>query len=193
MSANSGFENWGNLDYYRLLVRGWMKGQLHMDIAPAPELLALADPYGPHQNGPYKLGDASLYRGRYYVYFGAAPALTLMFPYALLTDREMTMGTAVFIFASAGFLAASVLWLAIRRRYFPRSGIFLAPLGVLGLGFGTHLLALAQRPMIWELPIGAGVAFTTSAALAAYIAMHGRRPYLAMTIRFQPPARVESV
>ena len=43
VSANNGFEHWGDMDYFRLLVRGWMKGQLHLDKAPARELLALAD------------------------------------------------------------------------------------------------------------------------------------------------------
>lgn len=182
VAANSGFESWGDMDYYRLLVRGWKKGQLSLDKAPAPELLALADPYDPQQNGPYKLGDASLYRGKYYIYFGPSPALTLMLPYSVLTGRELTTGGAVFVFCSVAFLAASVLWLSIRRRYFPASTFLLAPLGVLLLGFGTHVLSLAQRPMMWELPISSGIALTTLAALAAYTAIHGRRPVLSLAV-----------
>jgi hypothetical protein len=180
VKANSGFDDWGNLDYFKLLVRGWMKGQLNMDIEPAPELLALADPYDPTQNERYKLGDATLYKGKYYIYFGPSPALTLMLPYRLLTGREMTMGAATFVFCSLAFLVSSGLWLAIRRRYFPGSGLLIAPLGVLALGFGTHLLALAQRPMIWELPISSGIAFTMLALASCYAALHGRRPRLAM-------------
>jgi hypothetical protein len=182
VDINNGFQNWGDMDYFRLLVRGWMKGQLHLDIAPNPELLELSDPYDPTQNEGLKLGDATLYRGRYYVYFGSAPAFTLMLPYALLTGRELTMGAAVFVFASVAFLTASLLWLAIRRRYFPESAFWTAPLGVLTLVFGTHLLALAQRPMIWELPIVGGVAFSLLAVSAGYWAMHGRRPVLAMAL-----------
>src|SRR5512140_1760875 len=45
IKVNGGFENWGELDYYNLMVRGWAKGQLHLDKDPAPELLALADPW----------------------------------------------------------------------------------------------------------------------------------------------------
>ncbi len=182
VAANNGFEDWGDLDYFKLLVRGWKKGELSLDKAPAPELLALQDPYDPNQNGPYKLGDASLYKGKYYIYFGAAPALTLMLPYGLITGREMTMGYAAYVFICTAFLVASGLWLAIRRRYFPGSGLWIAPLGVLALGFGTHLLALAQRPMIWELPISAGIAFTLLGVTATYWAIHGRRPLLAMAL-----------
>ncbi len=179
-AANAGFDDWGDLDYFKLLVRGWKKGQLNLDIAPKPELLALADPYDPAQNGPYKLGDATLYKGKYYIYFGPAPALTVMLPWNLLTGREMTMGAAVFVFCCVGYFAACGLWLALRRRYFPESHPLVAPLGVLALGFGTHLLALAQRPMIWELPISAGIAFALLGATAIYAAVHGRRPLLAM-------------
>lgn len=180
VKVNGGFENWENLDYFQLLVRGWRKGQLHLDKAPAPELLALADPYDPEQNGPYKLGDASLYQGKYYVYFGPTPAATLMLPYSLVMGREMTMGYATFVFVTVAFLAACGLWLAIRTRYFPQSHALIAPLGVLALGFGTHLLALAQRPMIWELPISAAIAFTLLGAVAVYRAIHGLHPLWSM-------------
>jgi hypothetical protein len=180
IAANNGFASWDHLDYFRLLVRGWQKGQLHLDYTPAPELLALPDPYDPAQNEGLKLGDATLYRGRYYLYFGAAPAFTLMLPYALVTGRELTMGTAVFVFVSLAFLTASGLWLAIRRRYFPESAAWMAPVGMLLLGCGTHLLALAQRPMIWELPIAGGVFFSLLAVAACFRAVHGRRPVLAM-------------
>ena len=107
VEANRGFDDWGDLDYYRLLVRGWKKGHLYIDREPAPELLALADPYDPALNHPYKMGDVSLYRGKYYLYFGVAPALTLLFPYALLTGREMLMGPAALTFVSLAFLAAT--------------------------------------------------------------------------------------
>lgn len=182
VAVNGGFDDGGDHDYYQLLLRGWMKGQLHLDKAPSPELLALADPYDPAQNGPHRLGDVSYYKGKYYLYFGAAPALVPMLPYRLLTGREMTTGAAVFCFATLAFVTASALWLAIRRRYFPTSAAWIAPMGVLGIGFGTHLLALAQRPMNWELPIAAGAAFTLLATAAAYGAIHGSRPLGAMAL-----------
>jgi hypothetical protein len=178
--ANQGFEDWGDQDYYRLLVRGWRKGQLALDKQPSPELLALADPHDPAQNGPHRLADASYFRGKYYLYFGAAPALTMMLPYTLITGREMTMGAAVFGFSTVAFGAATGLWLAVRRRYFPGSSVVIAPLGVLALGFGTHLLALLQRPAFWELPIAAGIAFTFLALAGVYRAIHAPKGWRAM-------------
>ncbi len=178
--SNGGLGDWGDQDYYKQLVRGWRKGQLAIDVAPTPEMLALADPYDPRQNAPHRLGDVSFFKGKYHLYFGAAPALTVMLPVTLLTGWEMTTGAAVLVFCSVAFLAATWLWLAIRRRHFPGSAPIVAPLGVLALGFGTHLLALAQRAMFWELPIAAGLAFTLLALGAVFRALHGPRPARSM-------------
>ena len=170
VAANNGFEDWGDLDYYKLLVRGWQKGQLHIDKDPSPELLALADPYDPAQNGPHKMGDISLYRGRYYLYFGPTPAFTLMWPWRVITGREMTSGAATWVFCSVAVTAASLLWLGLRRRYFPESHAWVAPLGVLALGFGTHLPVRAYaKPHRW-------LALAVSGALRRKLAALPPRP-----------------
>lgn len=180
VDSNGGFQSTGEADYYNLLVQGYRQGHLYLNKTPPPELLALKDPYDPAQNGPYRLPDASYYRGHYYLYFGVAPAVVLMLPYALVTGHELPVGAAVFVFCLAGFLTASGLWLAIRRRYFPESAVGTGALGVLVLGMSTHVLALAGRPMVWELPIAAGFAFAMLALVAVYAAVHGRRSWLAL-------------
>src|SRR6187200_1704345 len=53
-------------EMYNLLTRGYRKGHLHLDRAPPAELVALADPYDPAVNGPFRLPDASYFRGHYY-------------------------------------------------------------------------------------------------------------------------------
>lgn len=174
--TSGGFNPPGEEDYYNFLVRGWRQGHLHLSKEPRPEMLALADPLDPLQNAPYRMGDASYYKGHHYLYFGAAPALVLMWPYAALTGRELATTTTIFIFCSAGFLALSGLWLAMRRSYFPDSAWWIAPAGLGVLGLGTHVLALARRPLVWELPIAAGFAFSILALGALAAALHARRP-----------------
>jgi hypothetical protein len=167
-------------DLYSLLVRGYRKGHLHLDMAPPAELVALKDPYDPAQNGPYRLPDASYYRGHYYLYFGVVPAVALMLPFAVLTGHDLSTGAAVLICCVAGFLAASWLWLSLRRRYFPASAPWTGALGVLVIGLSTHVLALARRPMVWELPIATGFALAMLALGAVHAAVHGRRPLMAL-------------
>jgi hypothetical protein len=62
-------------DYYSLLGDAFVSGQLSLKVEPAAELLALENPYDPRQNEPYRLHDASLYDGRYYLYWGPFPGL----------------------------------------------------------------------------------------------------------------------
>lgn len=180
VATGGGFNPPGEEDYYNFQIRGWRQGHLHMSKEPSPAMLALPDPYDPEWNRDIRLADASFYQGHYYLYFGAAPAALLMLPYDLLTGREMGTTTAIYVYCIAGFLAACALWITVRRRHFPESSPWVDPLGVLVLGLGTHVLALERRPLVWELPISAGYAFTMLALLGIYAALHTRRPVLAM-------------
>ncbi len=169
-----GFNPPGEEDYYNFLVRGWRMGQLHMAKTPHAEMKALADPYDPKQNGPFRLADASYYKGNYYLYFGAAPALAVMVPYGLVTGRELGTTSAIFVFCLTGFIAASTVWLKIRVRYFPGSSLVIALAGVLALGLGTHVLALQRRPLVWELPIASAYSFSMIALLLLFHAITRR-------------------
>jgi hypothetical protein len=67
-------------DYYAKQGLAFKHGQLYLLDKPAPELLALSDPYNDHLrriSGVHDLYliDASLYRGKYYLYWGPAPSL----------------------------------------------------------------------------------------------------------------------
>ena len=178
--TSGGFEAPGEKYYYNFLVQGWHQGHLHMSKEPRPEMLALADPYDPAQNSNVRMGDASYFRGHYYLYFGAAPAAVLMLPWHALTGRELGTTTAIFIFCTIGFLAASGLWLAIRRKYFPASARWVGLAGVVLLGLASHAFVLPREPFVWELAIAAGYAFAMLALAGIYWALHGKRPALAL-------------
>lgn len=159
-------------DYYNLLLDGWLSGQLHLKVDVPQELLRLPDPYDPAVRPPgLGLHDASFYRGRYYLYFGAAPVLTLLLPYRLATGSDLSQAAAVLCFGLAGFLASFALWRSVRRRYFPDTGPLVTLLagGVLGLAsLGPVLL---RRPHLWELPIAAGSCFALLALHALWRAL----------------------
>src|SRR4051812_13686606 len=128
-TARSNDEPWNfgaeQNDYYNRLVDGWRAGQLHMKVEVPAELVTLRDPYDPNLRPPgLGLHDASLYRGKYYLYFGVAPVVTLLLPFRLLTGVPMPLPLAVILFTFSGFLISTATWLMIRRRYFPATGIF---------------------------------------------------------------------
>jgi hypothetical protein len=182
VKTGGGFDRPHDEDYYNFMVEGWRQGHLYMNKVPSAAMLALKDPYDPGQNRDVRLADASYFKGHYYLYFGAAPAFILMWPFDVLTGGEMGTTTAIFIFCVTGYLASCGLWLAIRARYFPLSSVGVGGLGVLLLGLGTHVLALERRPLVWELPISMGFAFSMLALLGIYAALHGKRPALSFAL-----------
>ena len=113
-------ERLGNLSHhYEYLVDGFLSGHLHLSVAPAKELLALPNPWDPALNDRYRLGDASLFDGKYYLYFGPTPALLLMLPWKALTGSQLPQWLACGLIASAGLAALALLLSGLRRRYFP--------------------------------------------------------------------------
>lgn len=66
--------------YIDLQANAFVKGQLELDVEPDPALLAFKDEslYEPgNREGIPVLWDATLYNGKYYLYWGPAPALLL--------------------------------------------------------------------------------------------------------------------
>ena len=73
------------------------------------ELLALKDPWDPVANAPYRLHDASLYNGHYYVYFGPVPVITLYLPWRIVTGWSIPNNLAVILFLLAGYIFSCLL------------------------------------------------------------------------------------
>lgn len=165
-------------DYNNRLMHSFLAGHLYLPYVPDPRLVHAADPYDPAERPPGTLivHDGSYYKGRYYTYFGVTPVVTLLLPWRLATGHDLPQTYEVVFFTGAGFLAAALLWLRLRRRYFPDSGlaVMLAGLAVLGLGSMTH--AVLRRPDLWEAAIAPGYCFAMLTLLCVYLSLHGRRP-----------------
>jgi hypothetical protein len=139
--------------HYEYMTEGFLSGHTYLSLEPAPALLSLRDPYDPAANARYRLWDASLYRGKYYLYYGPTPALALMAPWRLVTGHMLPQRLAVAAAAAAGMLALGLFLWEVRRRCFPRlRGAALA--GVLLVAFhAAWLPVILRRPGVWELPI----------------------------------------
>jgi len=176
-TVRSNADEWGfapeQNDYFNLLIDGWLDGQLHLKV-PVPEaMLALKDPYDPAQRPPgLGLHDATFYRGKYYLYFGAAPAVLVMLPYRLVTGVDLPLAVAVFLFVFGGFLTSVAIWRGVRRRYFPETGTVVMLAGTLVLGLASLGPVLMRRPHMWELPIAAGYGFALLALGALWRSLH---------------------
>ena len=59
----------------------YVKGQLHLDVAVDPKLIALKNPYDPYVRDKITfLWDHAFYNSKYYSYYGHAPIYLVMFP-----------------------------------------------------------------------------------------------------------------
>lgn len=163
-------------DYYNRLIDGWLEGQLHMKVEVPAALLALKNPYDPAERPPgLGLHDASYYQGKYYLYFGAAPMVTLMLPFRLLTGMDLPQSVAVLVFVYGGFLASAAVWRAMQRRYFPEAGPGVAMAALLVLGLGNLGPVLLRRPDMWELPIAGGTCFSMLMLGCVWQSLHVER------------------
>lgn len=164
-------------DYYNLLVDGFMSGHTYLPVEPSAERTD-PDPLV-RRNAPYLL-DAALYQGRYYLYYGVAPAALVMWPYSALTGHDLSPNTVTLLCTLVGLGFASATLARAERRYFPGisgGSLFLLTL-LLGLGSGTGYLVL--RSMFYELPAAGGYACTMAASLALWQALHSDKRTLAL-------------
>lgn len=149
---------------YNHLMEGFLNGKLHFLVEPRPELLALDDPYEPSQNMPYRWHDASLYKGKYYMYFGITPLLVLYLPFHLLTNMNMPDKLASTIFMFGSLLWCTLILLHIKNTYFravPKWLVLISVL-VLGLSIPTPFIVREDNG-VYHVAISSGLFFLTGA------------------------------
>jgi hypothetical protein len=185
------------VSYYSQLAEAFHHGQLSLLTQPPRELLALPDPYDPALNAPYRLHDASLYRGRYYLYFGPAPALVLHLPLRLLTGSYLLDDSAVLIFLMAGLGFWLAVFYAAIRDWFPHLSLAWTLLGGLAIGLCNTGPFVLARPAVYEVCLACAYCFTAIFARALMSALSNdpsRRNLLAagvalsLAIASRPPA-----
>jgi hypothetical protein len=160
-------------DHFNLLSRGFRKGQLHLDAEVPAGLSGAPNPYDPKSRGSVPvLHDASYFRGRYYIYFGPAPVVTLLLPFRLLTGRDLPLAYAVWVYTSFGYLALAGLFRFLQQRHFPQAGLGTVAAGLIAIGGASLVVALLRRSNIWELSGASGFCFFSTSLYCLIRALH---------------------
>ena len=152
-------------EYYPLLTDAFLAGQTSLLVQPSSEMLALPDPYDPVANARLRLHDASLYHGKYYLYFGPTPAIVLFLPYKLLTGSHLPTRIAVALFCAGGFACSCALFFLLAKREKWDCPRWLGSAAVLSLGTAPGVAFLLTRPSFYEVAIGAGYCFVMAGFL----------------------------
>ena len=156
--------------YYDMLAEAFASGHTFLNQVPDPRLARLANPYDPAQRagiprctrgtiGPdcFPL-DASYFDGKYYLYWGPAPAALLallkMGGLGRLGDNAIALfgASALFFFLALGLVD---LW----RRYFSRLPRWLLVPPLLLAGLAYPLPWVLDTPLIYEAAILLAAAF----------------------------------
>ena len=158
-------------EVYSLLAQAFQKQQLHLEEQPSEKLLALPNPYDPSQRvGVGEPLDYSLYQGKFYLYWGPAPALILAaLGLAGLTgvhDIHLT-----FVFSYGLFLLLLVLVVFIWDRYFSSLPRWTLVMSVLLAGLSGPVVWIVCTAQIYEAAIVGGQFFLIAGFLSALLAL----------------------
>lgn len=162
------------VDYYNLLVDGFQRGVLWMDAEPDPKLLALSPEQRPG-GAPFLL-DASLYKDRYYLYFGVVPAVLLFWPFTALTGHDLPVTWAALFLATLALLFSWVWWREARRQFFPELSAWWDGLAVIAFGWCSVMPSTLRRPLFYEVAIIGGWMFGAMMLWALLRARRSDRP-----------------
>jgi hypothetical protein len=144
-------------DYYWMLSQAFRQGQTHLLVEPNPELVTLENPYDYHQRkGLAYLWDASLYDGKYYLYWGPVPAV-LGVIVSSITSSPVTDAGLVFVFVIGTALFSLLLLRDVYIKYQLPPWVFWG--GVLASTVNVPLIWLLTRPKFYEVSISGGQFF----------------------------------
>jgi hypothetical protein len=152
----------GMMHIYPMMADALLKGQLHLDLEVAPELLESARPYDPAERGVKGIeeyADFSYYEGKYYSYFGIVPVLLLFAPFKLLAGQAFPTSFGVFVFSAAASIALALLWREMARKFMPHMPFFLYCLGGLSLMMVSYIILLCRHPVAYELALASSLMF----------------------------------
>jgi hypothetical protein len=150
--------------HYNALADALLHRQLHLRVEPAPDLFEMAEPYEPGRNARVRLHDASLYHGRYYLYFGVVPVVVLFAPWALLGGGDLPEALAAVLFAVAGYVFFALLLRHLVRRHLPKTPRWARLIAYALLGLSSVVPFALRGASVYEVALTAGYAFAGAAA-----------------------------
>jgi hypothetical protein len=165
--------------HYDELATAFWSGHLYLNVQPSAALLALPDPYDPQarKNDPALAAfiedhawDLSLYHGRFYMYWGPAPALILSIV-KLIYAGPIGDQVLAFIFSWAALVLQTLLLVRIWLRFFSQLPVWTISLGVTTAGLIAPIIWMLNMPRIYQAAIFSCQFFLIGGLYFAYTAL----------------------
>ena len=136
-----------------------LDGNVYLAQQPSKELMNLSNPYDNTlrnaENVDY-VWDMAYYNGKYYVYFGILPVITVMAPYKIITGQYMELNKVVFIFATLTVIFIIKTIMLIFRRWFKNVPFKFLILFIIAVISGGLIMWICRRPVTYEVAIISG-------------------------------------
>ncbi len=160
-------------NFYGMLAESFLKGQVALPLEPSPLLAGLNNPYSyAERSGISTPMDASYFDGKYYMYWGPAPAVILS-AWELIAGQSLGDEQVVFLAVSTVFVFSTLILLYIQRRYFPSLPSWLLFLGIVIVATIHPLLWILNWPAIYHGAIASSQAFLVAGLFMALPVMDG--------------------
>lgn len=163
--------------FYGEQARAFLNGSLALLPEPPDALLRLPDPYDPAaRRGIDAMHDATLYKGKYFLYFGPGPALLLLpiqFPSG---SAPVADSLAVLLLTTTLTLATAGIFHHVRRRLFPAMPWPVAAAVFYAIALGNPMLYTLARPAVYEAAILGGQAGIVAGLFFGLKAIRSSRP-----------------
>jgi len=107
---------------YEMMAEMMLKGQVFFDYQPNPELLTMENPYDFHarveNHTVDEYWDHAYYKGKFYMYFGVVPEVTLFLPYRFLTGQNLNTYHATQLYVALFIIGLFLMFGMLVRLYF---------------------------------------------------------------------------
>ena len=144
---------------YEMLAESFTQGQVALLIEPDPQLAELENPYPTDERpGIRVIPDASYFEGKYFIYWGPAPAAVVAL-WQIATSRTVGDEHIVFVAVSFIFVFSVLILLNLRHKYFPALPGWLFVVGILIVATAHPILWVLNWPTIYPAAIASGQAF----------------------------------
>ncbi|WP_207638021.1 hypothetical protein [Butyrivibrio sp. FC2001] len=149
---------------YNDLINAFEEHRLYLEESTDSVLAGLDNPYDPvnrYVSGAESYFDTAYYQGKYYVYFGAVPAVLLFMPYHFITGKYLTDSLAHFIIELMIIIGSFLLVHEIKKKYFDKLPLSLYILFSTMISISSGVILMIKRAAIYYISIGTALALVT--------------------------------
>jgi len=158
MASAGTFRDLRRQERYLQMAQGFEQGHLYIARKPVPELLRAEDPFYPSYKR-YWNWDATLYNGRYYLYWGPVPALLVMGARAWAGPISISDQTLALLFMIGRLFAGAAIIIGLATSVRLRQPPWLSALAIAAFGLTSPIPFTVARPYVYEACLAAGQCF----------------------------------